>query len=599
MAIVSLRGISIAFGGAALLENVDLHIEPKERVCLLGRNGAGKSTLLKIAAGLIPPDAGVVDRAQGADIAYLDQSVPEAGSGTVRDVVETGFSPNFQAEQWEKSQAVDIALGRLGLEGDEPFSTLSGGTKRRAMLVRALVGKPDLLLLDEPTNHLDIPTIEKLESDLKSYDGAILFVSHDRALTKNIATRIAELDRGEVLSFDCGYEKYLERRDDVFAALDQQKARLEKKIEQETAWAKKGMKARRRRNQGRLRALQKLREDYRSQRSAVGDATFRIEHAKRSGKLVVRAQNIALAYEGAPLVSGLDFTAIRGDKVGIIGPNGCGKTTLLRALLGELEPNSGSVEHGVSLEIAYMDQLREQLDLDATVADNVCDGNDTVTVGDSKRHVISYLQDFLFAPERAHSPARVLSGGEKNKLLLARLFARPSNVLVLDEPTNDLDMETLELLEDLIVSYAGTVFLVSHDRDFLNNTVTSTLVFESDAKLTAYAGGYDDWLSQRPDEAGRARREKKKKAQMRPEKAKPRKLTYKETMELEALPDKIASAEEERDRLRASLADPQFYQSEKETIAQTVASLETSELTVAELYDRWTELEAIKEQSEK
>jgi ATP-binding cassette subfamily F protein uup len=497
--------------------------------------------------------------------------------------------------------AVTRILSHLGLDAEAAFASLSGGTKRRVLLARALAAEPDILLLDEPTNHLDLDAIGWLEEYLLKSVRTLLFVTHDRAFARRLANRVAELDRGSLYAFDCGYDAFVQRREELLAAEVARRALFDRKLAQEEAWVRQGIKARRTRNEGRVRALQALREERRTRRERVGTARIQIQDAERSGRLVVEAQGAGFAYEGTPVIRNLTTTILAGDRVGIIGPNGSGKTTLLRLLLGELAPQQGRVRLGTRLEVRYYDQLREQLDLDRTVQENVADGNDTVTIGGRPRHVVGYLQDFLFTAERARSPARILSGGERNRLLLARLFTKPSNVLVLDEPTNDLDVETLDLLEELLQEYAGTLLLVSHDREFLNNVVTSTLVLAGDGEVREYVGGYDDWLRQaaaenRASAPGRAESTaaRPKADARRPAPGKPRRLTFKEARELEALPDRIAGLEGEQEKLHQTLADPAYYRTAGEAVAQLTARLAELERELAEAYRRWEELEAVR-----
>ena len=594
MALITLRDITLGFGGAPLLDAVDLIIEPGERICLLGRNGAGKSTLLRILAGEIRPDAGDILRpGSGLRVARLDQEVPDDVAGTVRDVVAAGV-PSGDGEpipEWEAARKAEAVLTRAGLDPAPPFAELSAGLKRRTLLARALAGEPDLLLLDEPTNHLDIRSVEWLEETLHRLALTLLFVTHDRAFLKRLATRILELDRGRLASFPGDYDAYLARRAEMDAAEAAQRDRFEKKLAAEETWIRAGLKARRTRNEGRVRALQQMRAERRAWRERLGDVRMQAQEARRTGKLVIEATHVSYAWEDQPVVA--DFSAIvtRGDRIGLMGPNGAGKTTLLHLLLGRLAPDRGTVRHGTHLEVAYFDQLREQLDESATVADNLADGNDQVVVDGKGRHVMSVLKDFLFTPDRARSPVSMLSGGERNRLLLARLFTRPSNVLVLDEPTNDLDMETLELLEELLAGYRGTVLLVSHDREFLNNVATSTLVFEGGGKITAYAGGYDDWLAQRPAPEAAAPKKEKKPQPDRNRNARPRKLSFKEKKELAALPARIEALEAEQANLHARMADPEFYREAGEAVAETTRRIDALEAELEAAYARWEALE--------
>ncbi len=618
--------MSLAFGEPELLDGVTLHIERGERVCLVGRNGAGKSTLMRMIAGEMSPDSGTVIREQGVRIASLEQEVPQDLSGTVFESVSAGLGGIVgllseyhelsnrlshadkttqllveleriqhlieSAGGWQIQQRVETVLSRLRLEPDAVAGELSGGYKRRVLLARALVNEPDLLLLDEPTNHLDIDSIGWLEEFLHDFRGALLFITHDRKFIGNLATRIVELDRGRVTDWPGDYKTYVSRRQ---AELDSEvvhNALFDKKLAQEEVWIRQGIKARRTRNEGRVRALRELRNERLGRRELAGSAAMRLNEAERSGRLVIEAKGIVHSYEGTPFIRDFSTVIMRGDKIGIIGPNGSGKTTLLRILLGTMKPCSGSVRLGAHLEVAYFDQHRAQLDDQKSVKDNVGDGDETVTVNGTTRHIIGYLQDFLFPPERARAPVKVLSGGERNRALLAKLFTKPSNVLVMDEPTNDLDADTLELLEEMLMEYEGTVLLVSHDREFLNNIVTSTIVFEGGGRIEEHVGGYDDWLRQRrpaPLEVKKIQKPQK----LRPQRARPRTLTFKENRELEALPALIESLESERDSLYETLGDPHFYQREGRRIPELKTRIGEVEGGIADAYERWEVLDAI------
>jgi len=600
MTLISLRSVSLACGGPPLLDGIDLQLGAGERLCLLGRNGTGKSTLLRLINGEINPDGGEIFRQQGLKVALVSQEMPQGLSGTVFDVVAggagAGQANHEDADGWRHHQAVDRVLSRLKLDAAALFETLSGGTRRRALLARALASTPDILLLDEPTNHLDIESIEWLEGFLLKQVRTLLFVTHDRAFARRISNRVAELDRGNLYAFDCGYDAFVARREELLAAEVVRQALFDKKLADEEVWVRQGIKARRTRNEGRVRALEALRVERGARRTRVGTARLRIQDAERSGKLVIEAQGASFGYGDRPVINNLTTTIISGDKVGIIGPNGSGKTTLLRLLLGELAPLHGQVKLGSRLEVIYFDQLRERLDLDKSVQENVAEGSDTVTIGGRPRHIIGYLQDFLFTPERARSPVRILSGGERNRLLLAKLFTRPANVLVMDEPTNDLDVETLDLLEELLQEYAGTLLLVSHDREFLNNVVTSTLVLAGGGEVQEYVGGYDDWLRQAAaaaaeQERAPAQAAAKLAAPFAGKPAKPKKLSYKEVRELEALPERINELELEKETLHLTLADPSYYRTAKEAVAKLTARLAQLELELAEAYRRWEELE--------
>ncbi len=631
MALITLRNIHLGFGGPALLDGLDLSIGKGERVCLLGRNGAGKSTLMKLIAGEVEADDGECVRRQGVHITRLTQEVPADLSGSVFDVVASGLgevgelvrryhqlsvglesaegdvSQQLQrlsqvqqqleaANGWQTEQQVERVISRLSLDADEPFSALSGGLKRRVLLARALVQGPDLLLLDEPTNHLDIEAIDWLEGFLLDYPGALLFVTHDRMFLRRLATRIIELDRGRITDWPGDYDNFLRRKEELLNAEAMANDRFDKKLAQEEVWIRQGIKARRTRNEGRVRALQAMREECARRRQQTGQVRMSLQDGERSGKLVVEAVDLDYAWDGRPVIKGFSTTIMRGDRIGIIGPNGSGKTTLLNLLLGRLQPDAGEVRLGTRLEVAYFDQMRAALDEERTVMDNVADGSDKVEVNGQSRHVISYLQDFLFSPDRVRQPVKALSGGERNRLLLARLFTRPANVLVMDEPTNDLDMETLELLEELLLQYQGTLLLVSHDRVFLDNVVTSTLVFEGEGRIGEYVGGYGDWLRQRkPDEAA-AVRVKRDESPKTKQKSRARKLSYKDQRELDALPLRIEQLEAEVEQAQAALADPALYQDGGESVIGLKRALEAVSAELEAAYERWETLEAMREE---
>lgn len=607
MALISLQDVFIAFGGPPVLECVNLQIQKGEKVCLLGRNGAGKTTLLKLINTDLEPDKGIMARQQGLTTAYLPQEVPQTISGQVFQVVLGGFAKHtLETEsEWEVHRQTDTLISRMNLEANASFENLSAGMKRRVLLARALVSKPDILLLDEPTNHLDIDSINWLEEFLSRYEGALLFVTHDRMLVKKLANRIIELDRGKLSSWDCNYQTYLERKEAVLDAEKEQWNVFDKKLAKEEEWLRKGVKARRVRDEGRVNALLKMREERRARRELMGTAKINLQEAKRSGKLVVEAENVCFGFNEKPIINDFSTLIMRGDRVGIIGPNGSGKTTLLQVLLGRPEPQQGSIRLGVKLEVIYFDQLRDQLEEEKSVRDNVAGGNDRVLINGKNRHIIGYLQDFLFSPERARTPVKVLSGGERNRLLLAKLFAKPSNLLVMDEPTNDLDMETLELLEDLLIEYKGTLLLVSHDRAFLNNVVTSTLALEGEGRVEEYIGGYDDWLRQRPlptsptpPAASAATTTPKTPAPETGEKPprrrqRPRKLTNKEKLELETLPQRIEELETQQHELYNTMSDPGFYKQDGRAAAGAAEQLQIIKNELSRAYHRWEELESI------
>ncbi len=590
MALLSLQNVTVRMGGAPLLEEVVLHVERGQRACLTGRNGCGKSTLLKLLAGLLEPDGGQILRAPGLRIAYLPQDVPGGIRGTVRSVVDgdgEGAVDRFRAH----AQAAEEAISRLGLEPDLPFETLSGGMKRRALLARALACSPDLLLLDEPTNHLDLQAIEWLESYLCRSGLTVLFVTHDRTFLRRVASRILDLDRGELAGWDCDYDTFLRRKQQL---LEDEAAMWEKKgkrLSQEELWIRKGIKARRTRDEGRVRALLALREQFRQRRLQEGSSQMTLQQAARSGELVVKMQGLTFGYPGAPpLIQGLDLQIMRGERVGIMGPNGAGKTTLLRLILEELVPQQGNVQLGTRLEVARLDQLRGALDGEKTILENLTGDGEYVEVNGQRRHAYGYLQEFLFTPERARMPVRVLSGGEQNRLLLAMVFTRPFNFLIMDEPTNDLDLETLELLEEQLQQHPATMMLVSHDRTFLNQTVTRMLVFEGDGKVGAYAGGYDDWLTQRPKPVAEDAAPKRAKAPAsRPTRG--RKLTNRESRELAAMGGHIEALEQEQSELLEAQQDPAFYRLPPEEIARRQSRLSALTEEIERSMERWAELE--------
>jgi ABC transport system ATP-binding/permease protein len=604
MALVNLLDVNLSFGGPHVLKDVNFQVDPGERVCLLGRNGAGKSTLMKVITGAMKPDTGVVSLQPNAVFTQLTQEVPKDMTGVVIDIVASGLrAPGDHEEDWERDLRVDNLIERLQLNPQAEFAELSGGLKRRVLLARALAGQPDLLLLDEPTNHLDLESILWLEEFLLSEKLALFFVTHDRTFLRKLATRIVELDRGRLASWACDYDTYVVRKEEVLAAEEKQNAAFDKKLAQEEVWIRKGVKAQRSRAQGRVHALMQMRAERSARRARVGNVTMKVAEAEKSGVKVIDAENVSFSWpDGRVMVRDFTTSITRGDKIGLIGPNGAGKTTLIKLLLGKLTPTSGTLKLGTQLEVVYYDQLRELIDDNKTVADNIANGNATVTIDGNTRNVISYLQEFLFSPERARTPARVLSGGERNRLLLARLFTKPANVLVMDEPTNDLDIETLDLLEDLLVEYKGTLLLVSHDRDFLDNVVTSSMVFEGDGHIEEYVGGYSDWLSEKEKQAKAAEAKAAAvanssgaaKSATREGAAKARKLTNKEAKELEALPAQIERLESEQAELAGKLSDASFYHKDRHAVGAAEARLAEIEREHARAFARWEELEALK-----
>jgi len=590
MALVSMRGVSVAFGGPTLLDRVDWQVERGERVGLVGRNGAGKSTLMRLLHGDLSPDDGEVIRPQGVRIARLPQEVPQGRGGSVFDEVAAGLEEGDGARA-APDHAVDKVLSRMRLDPDVPFESLSSGMKRRVLLARSLVLDPDVLLLDEPTNHLDIESIRWLEEYLLRFGGTLVFVTHDRTFLGRLATRIVEVDRGRLFDWSCDYPTFLGRKEAALAAEERQDDLFDKRLAQEEVWIRKGIQARRTRNEGRVRALKAMREERRARRERTGSARILAQEAERSGALVIEAKGAGFSYGDRPVIVDASAAIMRGDKVGLIGPNGSGKTTLLRLLLGDLEPAEGSVRRGTNLEIAYFDQLRAALDEEKTVGQNVSE-YDSILINGQPRHVVGYLQDFLFPPERSRTLVKLLSGGERNRLLLAKLFTRPSNLLVLDEPTNDLDVETLELLESLLIDYQGTLLLVSHDRTFLNNVTTTILSVEPDGRVRESSGGYDDWLRRFESEAASGPSPVATRAAP-PAREKSRKLGFKEKRELEELPRRIEALESEQARSHEEMADPSFYQRDGAEIARARARLAEVEAELAASFERWESLEGL------
>ncbi len=643
MALLFLRDLSLSFGAAPLLDKINLQIEQNERVCIVGRNGEGKSTLLKVIEGQINADSGSRIVQDGVKIAKLQQEVPHDMHGSVFHIIAEGMGNlgqllekfhdlSVKLEQdytesvldqftktqqeleakngWDLKQQVDTIISKLGLPADVEFSTLSGGMKRRVLLAKALVQSPDILLLDEPTNHLDIPSIDWLEGFLKNLRCSLVFITHDRAFLQALATRIVDLDRGQLSNWQCDYHTYLQRKADFLEAEAKQNAEFDKKLAQEEAWIRQGIKARRTRNEGRVRALEKLRKEHKARRTQQGTANLQVNTSDISGKQIIKIKDLNFSWPDKPIVDNLSSLIVRGDKVGIIGENGCGKSTLISLLLGKQQPNSGTVKLGTNIDIAYFDQHREQLNDEMPVVESVLEESDHVEINGKQKHVMSYLSDFLFTPDRARQPVKALSGGERNRLLLARVFCKPSNLLILDEPTNDLDVETLELLEELLMNYQGTVLIVSHDRAFLNNVCTSSLVFDAPGIVNEYVGGYDDWLRQRPekyklqaskkspeqnDKKTESNAESKQKSRASKTEAanKPKKLSYKDQREYDGLPELIEKLETELEELNNKILEPDFYQQEENKVQATLADLNAKESELEQAFERWEELESL------
>lgn len=640
MPLLTLDAVSLAYGMQPLLDQASLIVEAGERVCLLGRNGEGKSTLLKIVSGEVVPDGGQIRLEDGAVLAVLPQNLPTEDARTAYEVVAGAFPETGelltefhqltqQADEasldrmmkvqerlealdgWLLDQKVTTILAQYGIDPERRLDTLSGGWQRRVLLARALVAEPDILLLDEPTNHLDVPAIAWLEEALGQFRGAMLFVSHDRAFIRRMATRIVELDRGHLVSFAANYDKYLDLKEKALEEEERQNALFDKRLKQEEAWIRQGIKARRTRNMGRVRALKAMREEHRQRRVRGGTATFAVEDAARSGKLVVETRDAGFGYaEVADIIRGMDLTVFRGDKIGLVGENGTGKTTLVRLLLGDLEPTEGDVRLGTNLQVAYFDQLRGELDLTKNALDNLSEGREFIEINGQSKHVLGYLQEFLFTPERARSPVRVFSGGERARLLLAKLFSKPANILVLDEPTNDLDVETLELLEEQLAEFKGTVIVISHDREFLDNVITETVFLDGSGQVREYVGGYSDWRRQGgsfPSEAGGNRPDKQDKRSKAGQdgkvpqsnanpvdqstKSKPAKLSYKLKLELEQLPGKIQALEQEIAELQDKIAAPEFYSGPPNEVSATLDALTDTEGRLEQVIERWMELE--------
>lgn len=628
--LIGLKDVTYRIGTTVLLDKAEFSLEDKERVALVGRNGTGKSTLFRILTGAVKPEDGQVVKKEGLSISSLQQAVPAAESLTVQEVVAKGLGQGGQAaidfqllsikdalnpeEQtrldhaqnylnehhgWHLQSQIDQVISRFKLSADTPFASLSGGMKRKVLLAQALVSNPDILLLDEPTNHLDIPSIELLEDQVRQFNGAVILVSHDRAFMRSLATRVCDLDRGLLKSWSGGYEGYLKGKAEFLAAEEKQNALFDKRLAQEEVWIRKGIEARRTRNEGRVRALKEMRRQFAERRNLVGKAKVEVQEADRSGKIVAEIDEVSLSLNGYPILKSFSNAIMRGEKIGVLGPNGIGKTTALKVLLGELKPDSGHIKLGTKLEIAYFDQLRSGFNENETAVDVIGGGKEYLTQGGQSKHVMGYLQDFLFSPDRARQPVRSLSGGERARLLLAQLFAKPSNVLVLDEPTNDLDIETLELLEERLMSYEGTVLLVSHDREFIDQIVTRCWVFEGDGVIGDYIGGYEDWLRQRTcdpwQQTESTRRpsnnENKPNQTSQPKIEKPKKLSYKDARELEALPEIIEKLEKQQQEFLELVGDPTFYSKPAEKITEVQQQMADLEQKLEKAYARWEELD--------
>ncbi|MCR9202614.1 MAG: ATP-binding cassette domain-containing protein [Planctomycetaceae bacterium] len=638
MAILSLNNLSFTYSHPPLLENIDLRVEAGERIGLVGRNGAGKSTLLKIIAGVLPPDNGTVETGPDIHIAVLDQEVPDAdeessfataamrlgelgkavgdfrrcnvlmqAGETLSDIDQQAYNTASEqladADAWDLGDRLENLMTEMQIPVDGRFCDLSAGMKRRVLLAGAMASRPDILLLDEPTNHLDIDSIVWLQEFLSRFSGTLIFITHDRVFLQDVARRIVEVERGRLFDWTCDYQTFLKRREDLLAAEQAAAEQFDRKLAEEEVWIRQGIKARRTRNEGRVRALKKMRQERKERREQLGTAKLQLQDVEKSGRLVAKIANVSHGFGGPLLIDNFSTTVFRGDRIGIIGPNGIGKSTLLKILLGELRPQEGDVRQGTNLSVAYFDQLRGQLDPQKNARENIGEGSDQILINGNKRHVMGYLQDFLFTPDRAHTRVEFLSGGERNRLLLAKLLTKPANILVLDEPTNDLDAETLELLEETLQDYGGTILLVSHDRAILNNVVSSTIVFEGDGVITEHDGGYDDWLrvrNNRPAPSGRTKQTKSTKPQPSPNTAvastaevvaKPKKLSYKDQRELEELPDRIAALESRQAELNEQMAAPDFYKSDGSVIAEVQAEATRLAEELDACFLRWEELD--------
>jgi len=596
MALLNLDKVSISFGADSLLQQADLSIHQGERLCLLGRNGTGKSTLLKLIANEISPDDGAIRKQKHLRISMLAQDLPKATEQTVHSFVsDAADSSDFDEEDWQIEQRIATAINRLHLSPDDKMSSLSGGRRRRAALARALVSQPDLLLLDEPTNHLDLESIKWLESNLPAIAKTLLFITHDRQFVDALATRIIELDRGQLKSYPGQFQQYYKRKQEELEIEVRENKLFDKKLAQEEVWIRQGIKARRTRNEGRVRDLKELRKQRAARRELGGNATFNIEAAGKSGKLVAELVNVSKAFDNNTIIDNFSTRIIKGDRIGILGDNGSGKSTLLKLILGDLEADSGVISLGTNLDIAYFDQTREQIDEEKTIGENIADGNEFIEINGKQRHVISYLQDFLFTPERIRTPAKALSGGEFSRLMLARLFSKSNNMLVLDEPTNDLDLATLELLEQQIADFEGTLLLVSHDRAFIDNTVTSLIYLDGTGNVREFVGGYTDWLHYQEEQLNQGKHkslENKKQDQANEASTKKKnKLTYNDQRELDQLPETISALEDRISELQQQVNQPEFFASEQNIVQPVLDELAESEKTIEELYLRWESLE--------
>ncbi|HNX24004.1 MAG TPA: ATP-binding cassette domain-containing protein [Spirochaetota bacterium] len=592
MALINFQDVSLSFGGPNLLNGLNIQIHEGEKISLLGRNGAGKSTMMKVIHGLVEPDSGKIFRSRDLRTSILQQDVPDGINGTVYAVLAMGIADDQEPVHHDHLdqkhiRQIERVISLMSLDPEPEFQTLSAGMKRRVLLGQALVNDPDILLLDEPTNHLDIDSIKWLEEFLVRYEKTVFFVTHDRAFLQKVAKRILEIDRGNIFDWNCDYQTFLKRKEAWLESEDVQNALFDKKLAQEEIWIRKGIKARRTRNEGRVRALKAMRSERSKRLEQQGTVKIDMMQSERSGKLVIEAENIAFGYDENLIIKNFSTTIMRGDKVGFIGPNGCGKSTMVKLLLKQYEVLSGKVKHGTKLDIAYFDQLRDQLDDNRTIRQNVTDGNEIIEFNGKSKHVIGHLQDFLFTPDRADEKVSVLSGGEKNRLMLAKLFAKPFNLLIMDEPTNDLDLETVELLEELLIEYDGTLLVVSHDREFLNNVVTSTIAFEGNGVVREYAGGYDDWLRQRTV----VKEVKDKPVQREKKPAERTKMTFKEKKEFETIPDDIAAKEKRKEELVALIHDPEFYQQQAHKASEVNKEIESIDADLEALFDRWMELE--------